>query len=190
MSLTVRAGKGRKDRITYVERGAADAIADWLYFRDEVPGPLFTRIDKGDRLTHARLTPQAVYYILGVRCEEADVDPLSPHDFRRTFVSDLLDAGVDLATVSRPVLSLPKGWPATSRWKRPNATTGAVRRRSARRSKGCTCRIAGGISNEGCNRKPAAGWCCRPAYLPAARQRRSERAKVKLYRRLVCQPLR
>ncbi len=101
LSLTVRAGKGHKARITYVERGAGEALEDWLYFRDTEPGPLFTRIDKGDRVTLERLTPQAVYFILGERCEQAGVDPLSPHDFRRTFVSDLLDAGVDLATVSK-----------------------------------------------------------------------------------------
>jgi integrase len=40
-----------------------------------------------------------VLFILYKRGEEAGVEAFSPHDLRRTFASDLLDAEVDLATV-------------------------------------------------------------------------------------------
>jgi site-specific recombinase XerD len=47
------------------------------------------------------MTPQAVLLILQKRAQEAGVDSFSPHDFRRTFCSDLLDAGVDIVTVQK-----------------------------------------------------------------------------------------
>ena len=47
------------------------------------------------------MTDQAVLYLLQKRAAEAGVKSFSPHDCRRTFISDLLDAGVDLVTVSQ-----------------------------------------------------------------------------------------
>jgi integrase len=52
-------------------------------------------------LKPVRLTTQAVYNLLIKRGELAKVKDFSPHDFRRTFVSDLLEAGADIATVSK-----------------------------------------------------------------------------------------
>ncbi len=47
------------------------------------------------------MTNQAIYNMLQKRADEAGVKEFSPHDLRRTFVSDLLDAGADIATVSK-----------------------------------------------------------------------------------------
>lgn len=95
-------GKGNKERLTYANAaGATAALADWLALRGDAPGALFCAITKGGRVTLRRLTAQAVYSILLERAQQAGVSDLSPHDFRRTFISDLLDAGEDLATVQR-----------------------------------------------------------------------------------------
>jgi integrase len=49
------------------------------------------------------MTPQAVLMIVRKRALEAGVTSFSPHDFRRTFCSDLLDAGIDIVTVAKLV---------------------------------------------------------------------------------------
>jgi len=93
-------GKRRKQRLVYVLNGAADELQDWLAIRGDDPGPLLWRIRRGGHLQPGdRLTGQAVYHVVTQRAQQAGVDKLSPHDFRRTFVGDLLDAGADIVTV-------------------------------------------------------------------------------------------
>lgn len=101
--LKIRHGKGNKTRVADVVNGAAVAMADWLSLRGtETPGPLFCAINKGGALNLSkRFTPQAVYNMIKKRCQQAGIEDLSPHDFRRTFVGDLLEAGADIATVQR-----------------------------------------------------------------------------------------
>jgi site-specific recombinase XerD len=98
--LVVR-GKRNKERYAYPINGAARAMADWLLFRGGEPGALFRAINKGGRIRKGVMTTQAIYNILRKRAEEAGVKEFSPHDLRRTFVSDLLDAGADIVTVSK-----------------------------------------------------------------------------------------
>jgi integrase/recombinase XerD len=94
-------GKGNKERSAYVSDSAAEALADWLAVRGDVPGALFQPITKGHSIERRHMTPQAIYDALAKRARSAGVTNLSPHDFRRTFVSDLLDAGADISTVQR-----------------------------------------------------------------------------------------
>ena len=100
-ALTVRQGKGRKDRLGYASNGAQAALSAWLAVRGGEAGPLFLPIGKGGTIHHRRLTDQAVLVILEKRARQAGVARFSPHDLRRTFISDLLDQGADLATVQQ-----------------------------------------------------------------------------------------
>jgi site-specific recombinase XerD len=97
-NLVVR-GKGNKERMLYVNNGAADALKDWLTERGQDPGPLFLPINKSNKIYDRRLTDQSVYTMLKLRARQAGVKDFSPHDLRRSFVSDLLDAGADISTV-------------------------------------------------------------------------------------------
>ena len=47
------------------------------------------------------MTDQAVLDILRARGKEAAIASFSPHDLRRTFISNLLDAGADISTVQK-----------------------------------------------------------------------------------------
>lgn len=95
--LVVR-GKGNKQRAVPLGH-AVPAINDWLSIRGDEEGSLFWGL--GNRNRGQRLTDQAVYNMLRKRAKLAGVKNLSPHDFRRTFVGDLLDAGADIATVQK-----------------------------------------------------------------------------------------
>lgn len=99
--LVVRRGKGMKDRITYLPNGALGAVSDWLAIRGDEPGPLLYPVDKVGQITRRRLTDQAVMFVLQKRGRSTNVDPFSPHDFRRTFITNLLNTGADVITVSR-----------------------------------------------------------------------------------------
>ncbi|MEE8147602.1 MAG: site-specific integrase [Longimicrobiales bacterium] len=45
------------------------------------------------------MSTQAVYFVVKRRAKDARIGDLSPHDLRRTFVGDLLEAGADLSQV-------------------------------------------------------------------------------------------
>lgn len=94
-------GKGNKERSAPITQGTADALQDWLSVRGLEPGALFHPITKAGTLARRHMTAQAIYDALAKRATEAGIKNLAPHDFRRTFISHLLDAGADLSTVQR-----------------------------------------------------------------------------------------
>jgi site-specific recombinase XerD len=105
-ALRIERGKGRKARVTYVRGGAAAALEEWVALRASLTpaipsAALFTRLRKGGTVTALRLTDSGVLHVLRRRALAAGVPSFSPHDVRRTFIGDLLDAGADISTVQR-----------------------------------------------------------------------------------------
>lgn len=98
--LTVH-GKGAKTRTVHVAPGVDAALADWLHVRGAAPGPLFLAVNKGGRVQASGISDAAIYDLVEKRAKGAGVKHFSPHDLRRTFAGDLLDAGADIATVQR-----------------------------------------------------------------------------------------
>jgi integrase/recombinase XerD len=100
-ALTIRHGKSNKARIVYLRNGGQTALNDWVEVRGSEPGALFFRIRRGGNIIPARMTDQAVLDILRRRAQEARIASCSPHDLRRSMISDLLDAGADISTVQK-----------------------------------------------------------------------------------------
>ncbi len=99
-TLRVR-GKGNRERLAHLGDDSVTALEAWLQVRGMAAGPLFLPINRADRLVWRRLSGQGVLHIGRQRQRAAGIARFSPHDLRRTFISDLLDAGADLSTVQQ-----------------------------------------------------------------------------------------
>jgi site-specific recombinase XerD len=93
-------GKRHKERRVPLMPGVDKALVAWLKVRGEWAGPLFVNIRRGGHLQRRRLTTGAINHLLTKLVGRAGVIAVTPHDFRRSLISDLLDAGADIATVA------------------------------------------------------------------------------------------
>ena len=98
-ALFVRRGKGGKNRLVYLPKKGIALVNSWILLRGIEPGPLLYPIRKGGEMQPRYMSPDAIFKIVRRRALGAGVESFSPHDFRRTFGSDLLEAGVDIVTV-------------------------------------------------------------------------------------------
>lgn len=103
-------GKGNKERLVFLEPGAYQALQDWLSCRGNHPGAVFVRILKSGAVQlpdphakdqHAKgLSSQAIYNVVRKRERQASLDrSVSPHDFRRSLLTHLLERGEDVFVV-------------------------------------------------------------------------------------------
>lgn len=127
-------GKGNKERLVYLTEGAMQRLGRWITVRGLGRGALFCPINKGGRMrvtgqSLAHMTGQAYADLLAKRLTQAGQRRHTPHDFRRTFIGEMLDAGVDLAITQSLV-----GHASP-------ATTARYDRRPARRSREAVDRL-------------------------------------------------
>ena len=100
-AVTIRHGKGRKERIVYAPVGGKEAIDDWIERRGSWSGALLCPVKKGGHIQQRSMTAQAVLLRLRFLSRRARVPDFSPHDLRRSFVGELLDAGADISSVQQ-----------------------------------------------------------------------------------------
>ena len=100
-AVTIRHGKGRKERIVYFPDGGDDAIDAWIERRGTWPGTLLCPVKKGGHVEQRAMSAQAVLMRLRFLANLAHVPQFSPHDLRRTFVGELLSKGADISSVQQ-----------------------------------------------------------------------------------------
>jgi integrase len=96
--LRDRQGKGRKPWPVSLPASALPALQDWLEVQGSEPGPLFSAVLKNGRLVRdphwqlQGLSGSAAWAICKERGRTAGIQPPAPHDLRRTWTGDLLEA--------------------------------------------------------------------------------------------------
>lgn len=100
--VRIRGAKGRKDRETALPPGALLAVRAWVAIRGAGPGPLLCPY-QGGVVGEGGITPGTVYDAVRRVVRSARVAGLTPHDLRRTYIGEMLEAGVDVVTVQRMV---------------------------------------------------------------------------------------
>jgi integrase/recombinase XerC len=95
--VTVRAGKGNKDRVVPLGEPALEALEAWRVAMPAAPspeGPVITN------LRGRRLTPRSVQKMVALRLLSAGIDgALTPHGLRHCFATHMLNAGSDLRSI-------------------------------------------------------------------------------------------
>lgn len=98
--LTVKQGKGRKYREIHVADAVDKAIRAWVKVSaNEAENVLFSRIQRNGKVASQPLTTTGLTGILAELQQTSGIARFTPHDMRRTFITRLLEQGVDINTV-------------------------------------------------------------------------------------------
>lgn len=131
-AVTIRSGKGRKDRTAYTTNGSLSALKAWVRVRGEEPGPLFVPVMKGGRLVLRRLVSHAIYKMVARGAPSRLVWRRS----RRTTYAAPSSPTCSTRALTSPPSSNSLGTPPS---RPPPGTTAAANTRSAGRWSCCTC---------------------------------------------------
>jgi integrase/recombinase XerD len=99
--VRVRHAKGYRQREMPCPETIAAVLQAWIAIRGPWPGPFLTRMFKPDILIQKRLDRRSINVILKNRRKVAGVGTFTPHDMRRSFISNLLDVGVDISMAQK-----------------------------------------------------------------------------------------
>ncbi len=93
-------GKGNKERRVPLPRDVRPTLDAWREARGRTEGPLFpARSREGQKLHGKPMHGRTVAAIVKRLIVRASLEHASPHDFRRTFISSLLDESGDVAAI-------------------------------------------------------------------------------------------
>ena len=100
-SVTVQNGKGGKARVQYLPDWAYTDLNSWLVIRGDTAGLVFNRFSGKTLLVGESISTVSIYNIVTQYTDFLVDLKCSPHDLRRTYISQLLDSNVDVLTVSK-----------------------------------------------------------------------------------------
>lgn len=95
--VLVVVGKGNKERTVPLPDSMRPTLEAWLLRRGKGPGFLFPHREHMEK----RFCTDSVYKWLRQLARRAELQPLSPHFGRYTYISELLDNGADVVVVAR-----------------------------------------------------------------------------------------
>jgi site-specific recombinase XerC len=103
--ILVRSGKCGKDRAVFLAGRRKAALDRWIYLRGQEPDRFIqpTRAGKVWIRPGTCVSPDALFKVLERLGRSAGLKDFSPHDLRRSYISDLKDASADLPVVQRLV---------------------------------------------------------------------------------------
>jgi integrase len=99
--VNVISGKGNKSRFQFLPDWVVPELNKWLMVRGRIDGSLFNPFNGGKVNITKPISASTVYHVVTTRTAKIDGQQCSPHDLRRTYISELLTQDVDLLTVSK-----------------------------------------------------------------------------------------
>lgn len=99
VEIEVAVAKGSRPRSAYPAPWAAALLEEWVAVRGAAPGALLRACDAAGVVLEQGLGGEAIRRRLARRAEQAGLDPVRPHDGRRSYITALLCV-TDLSTAA------------------------------------------------------------------------------------------